>query len=85
MAEHPARQAGLPAKGRIAPGCAADLTAFAPDETFLVDPARLHHKNPVTAYAGRTLRGVVRQTWLAGRPVDLHDEPRGQLLSRGEP
>jgi allantoinase len=85
MAEHPARQAGLPGKGRIAPGCAADLAVVAPDETFLVDPARLHHKNPVTAYAGRTLHGVVRQTWLAGRPVDLDDEPRGRLLSRGEP
>ncbi len=85
MAEHPARQAGLPGKGRIAVGCAADLAVVAPDETFVVDPARLHHKNPVTAYAGRTLRGVVRQTWLAGRRVDLHDEPRGRLLSRGAP
>jgi allantoinase len=85
MAEHPARQAGLPGKGRIAPGCAADLAVVAPDETFVVDPARLHHKNPVTAYAGRTLHGVVRETWLAGRRVDLDDEPRGRLLSRGEP
>jgi allantoinase len=85
MAEHPARQAGLPGKGRIAVGCAADLAVLAPDETFLVDPARLHHKNPVTAYAGRTLSGVVRQTWLAGRRVDLDDQPRGRLLTRGEP
>ena len=34
-------------------------------------PPALHHKNPVTPYAGRTLTGTVRQTWLrgvAGRP-----------------
>ena len=33
---------------------------LAPDEAFVVDPARLHHKNPVSAYAGRTLTGTVR-------------------------
>ena len=32
---------------------------------------RLHHKNPVSAYAGRTLTGTVRQTWLRGVPIDL--------------
>ena len=31
----------------------------------------LHHKNPVSAYAGRTLTGTVRATWLRGVPVDL--------------
>jgi allantoinase len=84
MAENPARRAGLPDRGRIAVGCAADLCVVAPDETFVVDPARLHHKNPVSAYAGRTLHGVVRQTWLAGRRVDLEGAPRGRLLSRGD-
>ena len=29
---------------------------------------RLHHRNPVSAYAGRTLTGTVRQTWLRGVP-----------------
>jgi allantoinase len=28
------------------------------------------------------LTGVVRRTWLRGRPVD--DHPRGRLLVRGE-
>ena len=50
----------------------------------MVDPARLHHKNPVTAYAGRTLTGTVRRTWLRGVPVDLAAPPRGRLLRRGE-
>jgi allantoinase len=85
MAEGPARQTGLADRGRIAVGAAADFAVFAPDEEFVVDVARLQHKNPVSAYAGRTLTGVVRQTWLHGIPVDLDADPRGRLLTRGQP
>jgi allantoinase len=81
MAEGPATLAGLAGKGRIAPGADADLCVFAPEETFVVDPARLHHRHPVTPYAGRRLAGVVRSTWLRGHEVTGHD-PRGRLLSR---
>ncbi|HET6213985.1 MAG TPA: allantoinase AllB [Micromonosporaceae bacterium] len=82
MAAHPADLAGLLRKGRIEVGYDADLVAFAPDEQFTVDPARLHHRHPLTPYAGTVLRGVVRTTWLRGQPVD--GTPRGQLLVRGE-
>ena len=84
MATAPARQVGLADKGRIAVGADADLVVFAPDEEFTVDPARLHHRNPVSAYAGRTLAGAVRHTWLRGRPIDIDAEPRGRLLRRGQ-
>jgi len=80
MAEGPARLAGLERKGRIAVGADADLVRFAPEEELTVDVARLHHRNPVSAYAGRKLAGVVRETWLRGVPVD--DVPRGRLLRR---
>jgi allantoinase len=83
MAGRPAEVAGLPGKGRIALGGDADLCLFAPDEAFVVDPGRLHHRHPVTPYAGRTLAGVVRRTWLRGREVTGQD-PRGSLLTRGE-
>lgn len=83
MAERPAELAGLRRKGRIAAGADADLVAFAPDETFTVDPAALHHRHPITPYAGRELTGVVRRTWLRGRPVG--DRPHGRLLVRGAP
>jgi allantoinase len=80
MAHNPAALAGLAGKGRIAPGHDADLVAFAPVEEFTVDPAGLHHRHPVTPYAGRRLAGVVRSTWLRGRRVA--DQPRGRLLAR---
>jgi len=83
MASGPAAQAGLLRKGQIARGYAADLCVFAPDDAFVVDVERLHHKNPVTPYAGRPLAGVVRSTWLRGERIDLTDQPRGRLLTRG--
>ena len=82
MAEGPAELAGLPGKGRIAVGADADLCVFAPDASFVVDPARLRHRHPVTPYTGRTLTGVVRSTWLRGREV-TGDHPHGRLLARG--
>jgi allantoinase len=81
MAEGPARLVGLRRKGRIAPGGDADLCVFAPDETFVVDPGRLHHKHPITPYGGRSLTGVVRGAWLRGEEL-TGDEPRGRLLTR---
>ncbi|GAA1901733.1 allantoinase AllB [Lapillicoccus jejuensis] len=84
MAQAPAQQAGLLRKGAVEVGRDADLVVLAPDETFVVDPARLEHRNKVTAYAGRELTGVVRRTYLAGREVDLDAPPRGRLLRRGD-
>ncbi len=86
MSEGPARLAGLDTKGAVAVGRDADFAVLAPEETFTVDPARLHHRNPVTAYAGRTLYGVVRATYLRGRLVAeggaVPDEPAGRLIER---
>jgi allantoinase len=83
MAEGPARLVGLGRKGQIAPGYDADLCVFAPDEAFVVDPGRLHHKHPLTPYEGRQLRGVVRGTWLRGQEL-TGDRRSGRLLTRGE-
>jgi allantoinase len=82
MAGNPAAQAGLKRKGHIAPGHDADFCVFAPDEAFVVDRTKLHHRNPVTPYHGRPLAGVVKQTWLRGEEI-TGDEPHGELLSRG--
>jgi len=69
MAAGPAQLAGLAGKGSIAAGCDADLVAFAPDASFVVEPGMLAHRHKVTPYAGRQLTGVVRRTWLRGREI----------------
>jgi allantoinase len=80
MAAGPAGLAGLADKGAIAPGRDADLVAFDDTAAFTVDPARLEHRHPVTPYAGRTLTGVVRRTWLRGQVAGA--APAGRLLTR---
>jgi allantoinase len=82
MATAPADRVGLAHKGRIALGADADLCVFEPHAEFVADPAQLLHKNPISAYTGRRLFGVVRQTWLRGEPIDLDGPPTGRLLRR---
>jgi allantoinase len=83
MSASPARVAGLERKGRLEVGCDADFAVFAPEESFTVELGRLRHKNPVSAYEGKTLTGVVRTTYLWGEEID-GETPRGRLLRRGE-
>ncbi|GJM23245.1 MAG: allantoinase [Planctomycetota bacterium] len=85
MAVAPARLAGLQMrKGALAPGYDADMVVFDPEQEFVVTPSELHHRHALTPYAGETLRGRVRSTWLAGRCVfrdgEFEGAPRGQLL-----
>ncbi|MFF3619824.1 allantoinase AllB [Streptomyces sp. NPDC002467] len=85
MSAAPAALAGLAQKGAIEVGRDADFAVVAPEETFTVDPAELHHRNQVTAYAGKTLHGVVKSTWLRGTQIADHGtptEPTGLLLER---
>lgn len=85
MSAAPAALAGLAQKGAIEVGRDADFAVLAPEETFTVDPAHLHHRNQVTAYAGKTLHGVVKSTWLRGTQIADHGtptEPTGLLLER---
>ncbi|MDP9240831.1 MAG: allantoinase AllB [Actinomycetota bacterium] len=82
MASGPAALAGLASKGRMAVGCDADFAVFAPDASFVVDPANLHHRNKVTPYAGREMEGVVRSTWLRGEEI-TDEAPGGRLLTGG--
>jgi allantoinase len=67
MCRAPAQLTGLADKGRIEPGARADLVAFAPAAGFRVSARELRHKNPVSAFDGAELTGVVRRTWLGGR------------------
>ncbi|MEO6825743.1 MAG: allantoinase AllB [Microbacteriaceae bacterium] len=83
MATRPAELVRLQRKGRIALGYDADVSVFAPDDAFVVDVTKLKHKNPITPYAGKTLSGVVRKTYLHGAEID-GETPTGELLRRGD-
>ena len=80
MSARPAALCGLARKGVLAVGRDADMCAFAPDDNFVVDAAALRHRNAVSAYDGKRLSGVVRRTWLRGRPAGA--ESAGRLLQR---
>ncbi len=67
LSERPARLAGIAERrGAIAPAHDADLVAFDPDSEWVVDPARLRQRHPVTPYAGMRLRGRVERVWVGG-------------------
>ena len=80
MSAAPAQLTGLTGKGGSAVGKDADLVAFAPDERWSV--AQLHHRNPVTPYAGRKLTGVVRRAWLRGEVLADGGARHGRLIGR---
>jgi allantoinase len=65
----PARVAGLTGVGSIEVGASADLTVFGTEDRFPIHASSLLHRNPITAYDGRTLTGRIRRTWLRGRPI----------------
>ncbi|PJJ45244.1 allantoinase [Glutamicibacter mysorens] len=81
MGVNPSKLAGLGAKGSIEEGKDADFAIFAPEDTFEVDVQKLHHKNPISPYQGKTLHGVVRRSIIAGNDVDFQT-PSGQLIRR---
>jgi allantoinase len=87
MSEGPATIAELASKGAIVAGKDADLVLFDPDDSFVCDPAELHHRHRVTPYAGRRLDGRVAATYVRGMEVftdgRFRDPPSGMLLTRG--
>jgi allantoinase len=82
MSEGPAQLAGFSSKGRLTPGADADLVFFDPDANWIVDPNALHHRHPLTPYAGMRLNGVVQRTMLRGDTVFLEGKVVGPARGR---
>ena len=66
----PARLAGLDKrKGKLAAGYDADIVAFDPEGHFVVRTELVQHRHKVTPYAGETLTGIVKATFVRGHKV----------------
>uniref|UniRef100_S4P2A0 allantoinase n=1 Tax=Pararge aegeria TaxID=116150 RepID=S4P2A0_9NEOP len=88
LSNGPANLCGLQnRKGALKKGLDADLVYFAPDETFVVKSDIIRHKNKLTPYIGKELKGVVKKTYVRGQLVfaegDIVGEPKGKLLIGG--
>jgi allantoinase len=83
MAEGPARLTGFSSrKGQIASGYDADLVVFDPDAEFMVTEDCLHYRHAVSPYLNEKLRGIVKATYLRGKPVFADDHFPGVNFGR---
>ncbi len=64
----PARILGINA-GTLNVGAPADIVLFNPDESYILDPAKLHSKSYNTPFKGMTLYGVVKYTISSGKII----------------
>ncbi|KAJ8722755.1 hypothetical protein PYW07_003935 [Mythimna separata] len=85
MSSAPARLCGLQdRKGALRPGLDADLIFFDPEASFTVTTEIIRHKNKLTPYIGKELKGVVKKTYLRGRLIfedgEVVENPQGKLL-----
>ncbi|MDQ2851361.1 MAG: allantoinase AllB [Allobranchiibius sp.] len=82
MSTRPAEIVDLTDRGAIEVGRRADLVAFAPQDSVVIDAQRLLHKNKLSAYDGVTLYGAARRVWLGGQDCST-DAAEGQFVARG--
>lgn len=85
----PARIAGMPGLGVIAPGARANLAVFAPERSWTVDARRLLYRHKLSPWDGRELRGAVTATVVGGVVVyrrgdeGVRARPGVELLTSG--
>jgi allantoinase len=73
-------------KGELKVGLDGDVCVFDPEGEFVVAHDAMLFRNKCSPYEGRTLKGVVRETWVRGRRVHSREGgfgeegPGGRLL-----
>jgi allantoinase len=68
-AETPAARFHIARKGRIAPGCDADLVFVDLNAAFTLRAEDLHQRHRFSPYAGATFRARIERTLLRGRTI----------------
>jgi allantoinase len=67
-------------RGRIEPGCVADLAIVDLGHAAPLAASDLHDRHRLSPYVGRTLRGRVRRTLVRGRTVFADGTPVGPAI-----
>ena len=79
-----AKQVGLShKKGMLRPGMDADICVFDDEGTFVVEREQMLFRNKVSPYQGKTMRGVVKETWVRGNKVFQRGGSNGGFVSKG--
>jgi allantoinase len=85
LAINPARRFGLARKGRIAPGCDADLVLVELGEPARLRAEALHYRHRQSPFVGLAFAARPRRTLVRGETVAVDGEvvsqPRGRLLT----
>lgn len=77
-----AAQVGLSAsKGRIATDMDADFCIFDDTAQWTVEPSTMLFRNKCSPYQGKTMRGMVRETWVRGRVVFRQTAENGGFVA----
>jgi dihydropyrimidinase len=84
----PAEVFGLDRKGRLRPGCDADIVLFDPGKEVALAAETLHSAIPFASYEGMTVRGFPVATISRGEPIvedgTFRGAPgRGRFVERG--
>ncbi|EGD98858.1 allantoinase [Trichophyton tonsurans CBS 112818] len=61
-------------KGSLAVGYDGDVCVFDDKAEWVVEPSTMLFRNKCSPYQGKTMKGIVRETWLRGRKVFTRSE-----------
>jgi allantoinase len=79
-----AKQVGLShKKGALRPGMDADICVFDDEGTFVVGREQMLFRNKVSPYQGKTMRGLVKETWVRGSKVYHRGGQNGGFVGKG--
>jgi len=79
-----AKQVGLShKKGALRPGMDADVCIFDDEGVFKVGREQMLFRNKVSPYQGKTLKGVVKETWVRGMKVFERGGENGGFVGKG--